>query len=576
MLAAGIMASSTLESTRRIHEDIERAIHLSTEAIGWSHGLSAPRLEACGIPRPARARDTEYLARELVEFARSRSAQLKEMYEVGGTLDLETSALKDLEKGMNNESLSRFYSRLRELKDAHTLTGEAAMEAPDGKAADGALLDLLPKVPEFSGEEGCGKYLDLHQHYMRFINVVAQKQSSQSKNRTKDSSNQENARAMGSTEREFSGRKTASNGPKTSPDLPGTRLNAEQFDLQTVDYVGYVKDVMTNHELVPSSIRSSPAYRQYLSSLLGYLVSFADRLHPLSEVPVFVETKKAKVRKEILAKLSVLRDRYDSPQEMLDMMASGSIRDELLALGFKCGGTPLQRAERLFLASDYASSVSGDDTMGNGEAADKEQKYSDLGERSILEQLVSFVCSDMLAEVRRSTVTNVEKKLSLSWTELEAERIAEEAVIERDAKASAFDAEAEDLLEAEKPIYNPKDIPLGWDGRPIPYWLYKLHGLNHEYTCEICGGAVYKGPRAFERHFTDVQHVHGLRCLGVSYSKQYFMVTKIVDVVKLRDRIEHATNNISFDVDAEMEYEDSEGHVVNRKTYRDLERQGLL
>lgn len=27
-------------------------------------------------------------------------------------------------------------------------------------------------------------------------------------------------------------------------------------------------------------------------------------------------------------------------------------------------------------------------------------------------------------------------------------------------------------------IYNPLKLPLGYDGKPIPYWLYKLHGLN--------------------------------------------------------------------------------------------------
>jgi len=26
--------------------------------------------------------------------------------------------------------------------------------------------------------------------------------------------------------------------------------------------------------------------------------------------------------------------------------------------------------------------------------------------------------------------------------------------------------------------YNPKNLPMGWDGKPIPYWLYKLHGLG--------------------------------------------------------------------------------------------------
>ena len=36
----------------------------------------------------------------------------------------------------------------------------------------------------------------------------------------------------------------------------------------------------------------------------------------------------------------------------------------------------------------------------------------------------------------------------------------------------------EDSDEEEDYIYNPLKLPLGWDGKPIPYWLYKLHGLN--------------------------------------------------------------------------------------------------
>lgn len=41
-----------------------------------------------------------------------------------------------------------------------------------------------------------------------------------------------------------------------------------------------------------------------------------------------------------------------------------------------------------------------------------------------------------------------------------------------------------------------------WDGKPIPYWLYKLHGLNLSFSCEICGNQNYKGPKAFQKHFT--------------------------------------------------------------------------
>ncbi len=34
--------------------------------------------------------------------------------------------------------------------------------------------------------------------------------------------------------------------------------------------------------------------------------------------------------------------------------------------------------------------------------------------------------------------------------------------------------------EEEAPLYNPLNLPLGWDGKPIPFWLYKLHGLGVE------------------------------------------------------------------------------------------------
>ena len=39
--------------------------------------------------------------------------------------------------------------------------------------------------------------------------------------------------------------------------------------------------------------------------------------------------------------------------------------------------------------------------------------------------------------------------------------------------AAALDSDEEDEF-----IYNPLKLPMGWDGKPIPYWLYKLHGLN--------------------------------------------------------------------------------------------------
>lgn len=51
--------------------------------------------------------------------------------------------------------------------------------------------------------------------------------------------------------------------------------------------------------------------------------------------------------------------------------------------------------------------------------------------------------------------------------------------------------------DSEEEVYNPLDIPLGWDGKPIPYWLYKLHGLNQ--VC--CHWRVFRwGVCSFDSH----------------------------------------------------------------------------
>lgn len=90
-------------------------------------------------------------------------------------------------------------------------------------------------------------------------------------------------------------------------------------------------------------------------------------------------------------------------------------------------------------------------------------------------------------------------------------------------------AEQESDDEDEDRIYNPLKLPLGWDGKPIPYWLYKLHGLGVEYPCEICGNYVYMGRKAFDKHFQEWRHAHGMRCLGIPNTRHFHEITKIED-----------------------------------------------
>lgn len=103
----------------------------------------------------------------------------------------------------------------------------------------------------------------------------------------------------------------------------------------------------------------------------------------------------------------------------------------------------------------------------------------------------TYLTTDLLASlvsILNDTKSNVERRFSLTAHEREQELL--EQANPTAAPASAPEGEQE---EEEDRIYNPLKLPLGWDGKPIPYWLYKLHGLGVEYRCEICSDYVYMG-----------------------------------------------------------------------------------
>ena len=97
-----------------------------------------------------------------------------------------------------------------------------------------------------------------------------------------------------------------------------------------------------------------------------------------------------------------------------------------------------------------------------------------------------------LVAVLADTKANVERRFSLTAREREQE-LLEQSRPQPPPTATKADGTAEEEEEEEERIYNPLKLPLGWDGKPIPYWLYKLHGLGVEYRCEICSDHVYMG-----------------------------------------------------------------------------------
>merc|ERR1712168_844117 len=172
--------------------------------------------------------------------------------------------------------------------------------------------------------------------------------------------------------------------------------------------------------------------------------------------------------------------------------------------------------------------------------------------------------SELLSEVRTATRENVERKQAR--TEFERD----------DSDNELSEEEPEGGADEDDIPYNPKNLPLGWDGKPIPYWLFKLHGLNISYNCEICGNQTYKGPKAFQRHFAEWRHAHGMRCLGIPNTAHFANVTAIEDAILLWEKIKNVKSEEAFKPEQEEEFEDSQGNVVNKKIYEDLKRQGLL
>lgn len=54
-----------------------------------------------------------------------------------------------------------------------------------------------------------------------------------------------------------------------------------------------------------------------------------------------------------------------------------------------------------------------------------------------------------------------------------------------------------------------------------------LDSALQEFKCEICGNHSYWGRRAFERHFKEWRHQHGMRCLGIPNTKNFNEITSI-------------------------------------------------
>ncbi|XP_033635336.1 splicing factor 3A subunit 3-like [Asterias rubens] len=465
--------------------------------------------------------NSDHRTKKLLDKHMENTAKLRDIYEdKDGLRKEEVMALS----GPNE--FQEFYARLKTIKDFHRkhpneiavpLSHEyERMDEERSKSGEDSQT-----LVEFTDEEGYGKYLDLHECFDKYVNLK---------------------------------------------------------NVEKIDYLTYLANFDQLFSIQKD--RKNAEYRRYLELLLDYLHSYTRRLKPLLEMSEELEKVRityesqwesgsfpgwGKEAASALAHAGAHLDlsAFSSPEELASL-GLDRLKSALMALGLKCGGTLEERAQRLFSTKGVPldqldASLFAKSKTGKGGKKDNVGKQKDM---AYLEAQVYFF-AELLGEQRLATRENIQRKQART----DAER-------EDDEEEQYSDSDSDD--DDNEVIYNPKNLPLGWDGKPIPYWLYKLHGLNITYSCEICGNQTYRGPKAFQRHFAEWRHAHGMRCLGIPNTAHFANVTLIEDALSLWDKLKDAKSAERWRPDTEEEFEDSSGNVVNKKVFEDLKRQGLL
>jgi len=439
---------------------------------------------------------------------------------------------------------TNFYDKLKDVKDYHRKFGANNL-VPEQRDLGYFVKDVIGHEKTeslFSGEEDMARRVDMHSFYERFINWASYR-----KHREKEHEKSEIARFM---------RK------KTEAEREGLTIEEESFPrapFEEVEYITYLKTFDRFLDIPRPLKYNDPEYIKYLEELYNYMRNFFERQNPLAN------------HGQILHQFEHdFENRFNS--RLISEWQQYTHEDSLYTLP----------TNRLFSSQGtYDAHVK---TLKYNKAVANLQEKSVAQQKALIEsserhdrriaRLESLIqrYKEVLGETVDRTIEHLQKKQSRSYKELQEELIQSDEELEEPVEDEKDESESED----EKPVYNPLNLPLGWDSKPIPYWLYKLHGLGTEYKCEICGNYSYWGRRAFERHFQEWRHAFGMRCLKIPNTVHFKEVIKIEDAICLYEKLKKEAEVQTFRADQEVECEDSEGNVMSARAYDDLRRQGLL
>ncbi|KAJ2778930.1 Pre-mRNA-splicing factor sap61 [Coemansia interrupta] len=321
-------------------------------------------------------------------------------------------------------------------------------------------------------------------------------------------------------------------------------LNLPQTPRTTyLEYLGQ----FSSFEEYPRHLKSHPTYTEYLQSLDDYFSGYFSRAKPLFDLP------------KTLDEAQKTFDHQWTEKKVPGWQAGEELTCTTCNRQFE---KPTTYAAHMKSRKHQKAMERSKEPIESGDTEEK----GDASRRVAWLETKVRTYAQILSDSLRDTRANIERRQGLT----EAERRREQDEDDDGSGYSSADGSSDEQT------YNPLNLPLGWDGKPIPFWLYKLHGLGIKFTCEICGNAVYRGRKAYEKHFMETRHATNMRRLGIPNTRQFHGIAAIDEAKELWERVQRDGKKEVANKDTFEEYEDSEGNVFNKKTYMDLKRQGLI
>ncbi|PPJ51097.1 hypothetical protein CBER1_07913 [Cercospora berteroae] len=516
------------EDIRAIHEDVERLEQAIADRI---------------LDDPKHIRSRLVRDHEIANFLQRIQTQSQRAVQLYNDHESRTHEQQQLSTG---DTYATFYEELAKTKDFHKRYPNEPVEnleraykrAQDGGPPGGFAGDIETM---FTGEEGFGRFFDLTLAHEQYLNL---------------------------------------------PGVKGVRKLTYLQYLDTFDIFTPPKCIIARQD------KMTEQYFAYVGSLAEYLEGFLRKIKPLEDLDKLFKSFDDEFEQE-WSEDTV--PGWESIKASANGTSSNGPTTEGTGEGVWCadcqkefkndnvykahltGKKHIKAAEARQQKAENGTTDT-EMTNGNGTAG---INMARLKERAVAERehRVRSLAKNMQTQ-REDTRVNVERKAGMTDKERQQELAA---LYEEDNEAIGRPVnQEEEEDEGEEKVYNPLKLPLAWDGKPIPFWLYKLHGLGVEFPCEICGNYVYMGRRAFDKHFSEARHIYGLQCLGITKNTGLFReITKIEEAEKLwekleRDRARDLEKKGGDDGDGIVEMEDPQGNIMPKRVYEDLAKSGLL